>query len=212
MTIRFLRAPRPVRSARSFARSAVFSLALFLAPAVGLAADDRGFYVQGKVGSTDVEQSFGDAVEQLVDGDEDSWALEAGFRFRKYFGVQAGYHDFGSVPGILCEAAECREPGGAPIAVIESSTKAYSLAAVPRLPLPFGFAVFGKVGVVFFESEIDVIGDEGAGEFLDDFSDEDLILGLGASFNLPGPFYVLGEWEQIAGDIETISLGVGLSF
>ena len=189
-----------------------FVLAGSLVHSSPAAAADRGFYFSAKIGSTDVEQSFGDAVEQLVDGDEDSLAFEVGFAFSKYLAVQAGYHDFGEIPGLLCGEGGCDGAGSPPLAVLEAETKAYSAAAVVRLPLPLGFSIFGKAGVVFFESEIDVIGDDGASEFLDDFSDEDVILGVGARFELPGPFSVFGEWEQIAGDIETLSLGVTIAF
>ncbi|HUP25310.1 MAG TPA: outer membrane beta-barrel protein [Thermoanaerobaculia bacterium] len=176
-------------------------------------AKDRGFYVNGKLGSTDVEQSFGDTVEQLVDGDEDSYALELGFRFSKYLGVQAGYHDFGAFSGLLCDTSDCGQLGGSdPLAVLDAETKAYSVTGVLRLPLPLGFAIFGKAGFAFLETEIDVLDDQGVSEFLDDFSDEDLIFGVGVSWNLPGPLSVFAEWEQIAGDIETISLGLSLSF
>jgi hypothetical protein len=173
-----------------------------------LAAADRGFYVGAKIGTTDVEQSFGDTVEQLIDGEEDSVAFEVGFRFSKYLGVQAGYHDLGDFPGIACDGG-CVAPDE--VAEVESSTKAYSLSAVPELSLPLGFSIFGKAGVVFWESEVKAIGDVGTA-FLDDFSDEDVILGGGARFALPGPFSVFAEWEQIAGDFETISLGATLSF
>lgn len=201
----------PLRShPLSFALPVVLVLAVAAVLASPLAAqEDQGFFFSAKLGSADVEQDFGDTVEQIIDGEEDSFAFEAGFRFSKWFGVQAGYHDFGDIPGIACIEGECDDIGAG--VDLEASIKAYSASAVAAFSLPLGFSIFGKAGLVFWESEIDAIGDDGT-EFLEDFSDEDVILGVGARFSLPGPFSVFAEWEEIAGDIETISLGATLAF
>ncbi|MEM9405950.1 MAG: porin family protein, partial [Acidobacteriota bacterium] len=65
-------------------------------------------------------------------------------------------------------------------------------------------SVFGKVGLVIWESEIDALDE--------DFTEEDIIYGLGARFRLLGNLSVFAEWEQIASDIETVSLGAHLQF
>ena len=98
-------------------------------------AHDNGFYVSLKYGTTDVDASFGDAFDQVVDGDDDSKTIEAGYRWSRYFAIQGGYHEFGEVPGFGTPCSDDDEVC-LPIDVpIEAETKAYSLSLVPQFPL-----------------------------------------------------------------------------
>jgi hypothetical protein len=174
-------------------------------------AADRRFYVSAKWGSSDVEGSLDDTLQQIVDGDEDSIGFELGFRFLKYLGVQAGYHDFGSAPGF---GPPCG-PGDAicPSVLLptEADTTAYSITVVPRLPLIGTLALFGKVGLARWESEVRSAF-SGDGEPFGEFSEEDLIYGVGLRAGLIGPLSVYGEYEKIGDIIETISVGATLTF
>ncbi|MEM1250393.1 MAG: outer membrane beta-barrel protein [Acidobacteriota bacterium] len=163
-------------------------------------AEDRGLYVAAKLGSTDVEAELGDTFDQVIDGDEDSTTFEIGFKVNRFWAVQAGYHDFGDFDTSVFGCEACGEGGLA----LRADTKAYSLSFVPQLDLIWRLSVFGKVGLVIWESEIDALDE--------DFTEEDIIYGLGARFRLLGNLSVFAEWEQIASDIETVSLGAHLQF
>ncbi len=169
---------------------------------------DRGFYVSAKLGSTDVEADLGDTFDQVVDGDEDSTTFEAGFKFSRFWAVQAGYHDFGNIES---DAFGCEVCGDGNSLRFDADTKAYSLSVVPQLDLVWRVSIFGKIGLVIWETEVDIVADD-VSEFVDDFTEEDILYGLGARFRLLGNLSVFAEWESIAGDIETISLGATLQF
>ena len=47
---------------------------------------------------------------------------------------------------------------------------------------------------------------------LDDLDEEDLVYGVGAEFQLLGRLSLVGRFESIGGDIETVSAGVRLGF
>ena len=188
-------------------KQALVVLAAVLLAVPALAQDyDRGFYFSVKFGSTDVDAELDDTFDQVIDGDEDSTTYEVGFKFNRFFGVQAGYHDFSKYLSMsTCPACT------ALTVPVEAETTAYSLAIVPQLDLFWRLSVFGKAGVVFTETELDsVIGD--TREFIDDFSDEDIIYGVGARFRLISNLSVFAEWESIAEDLETVSVGATLQF
>jgi hypothetical protein len=175
-----------------------------------LLATSNGFYVSWKFGSTDADADIGDTFDQVLDGDEDSEAYELGYRFTRFWAVQAAYHDFGSIEGFLDPCPEGAEVCPEVLFPIAGDTKAYSLTIVPQLPLGNRLSIFGKVGLVAWETEVEAAS--GAEELVDDFDDEDLIFGVGVRFKLFGSFEVFGEWESIASDIETTSVGLTFQF
>lgn len=170
-------------------------------------AQDRGLYVAAKLGSTDVEADLGDTFDQVIDGDEDSTTFEIGFKFNRFWAVQAGYHDFGNFDTSLLGCEACGDGG----LVLDADTRAYSLSVVPQIDLVWRVSIFAKVGLAIWETEIDAITDD-TSQFVDDFTDEDIIYGVGARFRLLGNLSAFAEWEQIASDIETISIGAHLQF
>ena len=177
-------------------------LLLFLA--LPAAASDWGLYASYKAGTTDVDSSFGDNFDTVVlDGDDNTNAIEVGFRF-KWFGIQAGYHDLGEVEGFqVCE--ECADN----VLPTTAETEAFSLSFVPELPLGRRLSVFGKVGIVAWETDLDEID---LGQSIEDPSDEELIYGAGLRLDFLGPTEIFAEFERIGSDIETVSFGVTLLF
>ncbi|HVS13306.1 MAG TPA: outer membrane beta-barrel protein [Thermoanaerobaculia bacterium] len=191
-------------------RCLVLAVLVVLCASVADAADRR-FYLSAKWGTTDVDGRLDDTFDQILDGDEDSSGFEVGYRFMKYLGVQAGYHDFGSVPGF---GPPCG-PGDevCPLALViptVADTTAYSLSVVPRLPLLGTLSLFGKVGLARWESDLRAAFGDGTG--LGSFSEEDVIYGAGLRAGLLGPLSVYAEYEKIGDVIETISLGATLTF
>lgn len=172
------------------------------------AASDFGLYVSAKYGTTDVDASLGDNLDQVLDGDDETQALEVGFRFGRFWGVQAGYHDFGDVGGL----ANCDTCGLVNNTIpIRGESTGYSLSLVPELPLGQRLSVYGKVGLIAWETDVSAstaVGDEPLGSF----DEEDLLYGLGVRLDFLGPFELFGEWESVGSDLETISFGATLLF
>ncbi|HVS65517.1 MAG TPA: outer membrane beta-barrel protein [Thermoanaerobaculia bacterium] len=186
----------------------VLALGSLAAPAEGA---DRRFYVSAKLGTTDVDGSLSDNFQQVVDGDEDSRGFELGYRFFKFLGIQAGYHDFGQVPGFGQPCGPGDDLCPERLLPTEADTTAYSIVVVPRLPLIGSLSLFGKVGFARWESEVRAAF-EGDGEPFGDFADEDLIYGAGLRAGLIGPLSIYGEYEKIGDLIETIAFGATLTF
>jgi opacity protein-like surface antigen len=174
-------------------------------------AADRHFYVSAKWGTTDVDGNLSDNFQQIVDGDEDSRAFELGYRFFKFLGIQAGYHDFGNVSGLGQPCSPGADFCPEILLPTEADTTAYSIAVVPRLPLIGTLSLFGKIGIARWESEVRAAFADDGGVF-GDFDDEDLIYGAGLRAALIGPLSIYGEYEKIGDLIETIAFGATLTF
>jgi hypothetical protein len=185
-------------------------LTLLLAAAPAARAHENGLYVSFKLGTTDVDASFGDAFDQVVEGDDDSETLEVGFRFSRYWAIQGGYHDFGKVPGFGEPCTEDAEVCIPVLVPIEAETKAYSLAIVPQLPLGKRLSIFGKLGAIALETEVRDADD--TVDFFEDFDEEDLLWGAGLRLQLFGPIQIFYEYEGIGEDFETQAFGATWQF
>jgi hypothetical protein len=185
-------------------------VALVAATASSAGAAERRFYISAKWGSTDFKGSIDDRLQQIFDGDEDSQAFEIGYRFLKYLGVQAGYHDFGNAPGFGSPCGPGAEVCPALVVPTIADTTAYSVSVVPRLPLIGTLSLFGKLGLARWESDVRGVFSDGAS--FGSFSEEELIYGVGLRAGLIGPISIFGEYEKLGDVIETISFGATLTF
>jgi hypothetical protein len=190
--------------------SAAFAAWLMLLAPSSARAHENGLYISLKYGTTDVDASFGDAFDQVVDGDDNSETIEAGYRWSPYFAIQGGYHDFGEVPGFGTPCSD-DEDVCIPIDIpIEAETKAYSLSFVPQFPLGKRLSVFGKVGAIALETEVS--DRDGISDFFEDFEEEDVIWGVGLRLQIFGPIQVFYEYEGVGEDFETQSFGASWQF
>ena len=187
-------------------RFTVLLIAALLSTPSLLAQKHSGIFVSAKLGTTDIEVGLDESFGQVIDGDEDSKALEVGYQFHRFFAVQVGYHDFGrfDASGSCAVCQDLTLP-------LVADTKAYTATLVPQVDLIWRLTVFGKVGLVVWETELETTLDDST-TFLEDFTNEDLIVGAGARFRLLGPLSVFAEWERIASEIETISFGATLKY
>ena len=95
------------------------------AAAFGAKAQDKGFYAGAGVG-----QSFVDEAD--YDDEDTAFSVFGGYQFNKYFGLEAGYADFGKI--------EAKGLGPE----LEADT-AY-LTAVGSLPITDKFSAYAKAG------------------------------------------------------------------
>lgn len=184
------------------------ALALVMLLTATPAGAQRELYVGFHLGRTDVEVKADDALDQVLDGDGNSRVYEVGFRFSDNFAVEAGYHDLSEVDGVIRPCAEGVACSDIPI---RGKINVLSVAIVPQYPITSRISVFAKVGLVSWGADLeDALDDFDVA--LDDLDDEDLVYGVGAEFQLLGRLSLVGRYESIGGDIETLSVGVRLGF
>ena len=149
---------------KKFIFAAVASLVL-AAPA--MAADDGGVYVGAGVGSFGVDiGGFG--------GDDVGFKVFGGWMFNPYIGAEIEYIDGGTA-----------EDGGA-----EIDTSGFNASLRGAYPVSEQFSVFAKVGMLFWDADVD-LGEFGSGS--DD--GEDVSWGIGAGFDFADNLGMTVEYQ-----------------
>lgn len=183
------------------------ALAVMASPALA----ENPLYLVGKQGSATMEADFGNTFQQIIDGDDDSWAFGLGLRLGDHLVFQAEYQDFGSVPGVGSPCSDSADVCIEILVPVEADSTAISVAVLPHLALTDRFFVYGKLGFVSWESDVSEVRETGR-RLIDDFKDEDLVYGAGIRLVLPGPFGFFAEYERIADLFDTVALGATFGF
>lgn len=167
---------------------------LLVIVAAGLAASaaHAGGYVGAAAGQGNTE--FAPDPQATFDASSTSYKLYGGYRFMKFFGIEADYRDFGKPE---------QEFFGETVTV---DTTALDLFAVGAVPIG-SFEFFGKLGYTAWDASISALGEE----FSDDGNDMAYGLGFAYVFN---KFSVRLEYEQFdIEDADNISMAtVGFDF
>lgn len=164
----------------------------------GLDNNNSGPYIGASYG---MYKSRGDSFED----ENDYYEFHAGYRFG-FFGLEANYADFGEFGGDLASA----------------DVDGWGVAAVGFLPLSDTFTLYAKAGQFFSTVDVELAG------FEDDFDDEQIFYGLGASFAVADPIHLTLEYNRFKvevddsdwpvevdssdTDIDTVKLGIRFTF
>jgi OmpA-OmpF porin, OOP family len=123
-----------------------------------------------------VGQSFVD--EGAYDDEDTAFSVFGGYQFNRYFGVEAGYADFGKIePDVAGPALE--------------GDSAY-LTAVGTLPVSENFAVYAKAGVHRWNVDTSLPGLTGN----NDDSGTDPTYGVGAQYRFTDRVALRGEYSR----------------
>ena len=144
-------------------------------------------YADLSVGRTDLDISGVD--------DSTSVGFKAGYKLNERFALELGYTDFGDsdVKGVT--GAEVKADG-------------FNVSGVATIPVNNTVDVFGKVGILFWDAQIDYNGRE-----LADDSGEDVLVGLGVTAKLAPNFSLVGEYQYVdIDDSDVTNLSVGARY
>ncbi len=166
--------------------------------------EERGAYVGGTFGKSKFKDwcniSGAPAGFQLLSCDDSDTAAKifGGWRFSRFFALEASYIDWGEVSGTVSS-------GGAP-SNVSSEQQSMGLAAVGNLPLTQQLSVFGKLGRLRTEQEIRSPASRSETE-------SEWHYGLGFRYAATRNLAVRGEWERSEKlEVSMLSLGVEYSF
>ena len=140
------------------------------AAAFGAQAQDRGFYAGAGAG-----QSFVD--EQGYDDEDTAFAVFGGYQVNRYFGVEAGYADFGEI-----------EPDTVG-PELEADTG--YLVAVGSLPISDSFSAYAKAGLHRWNLDAELPGLAHS-----DDSGSDPTYGLGLQYRFTDHVALRGEYSR----------------
>lgn len=151
--------------------SALLLSATLGAAAFGASAQEKGFYAGAGVG-----QSFVD--EGAYDDEDTAFTVFGGYQFTKYFGLEAGYADFGKIePDVAGPALE--------------GDSAY-LTAVGTLPITDKFSAYAKAGLHRWNVDTSLPGLTGN----NDDSGSDPTYGIGAQYRFTDKVALRGEYSR----------------
>ena len=172
------------------------SLALVAAAAAlpMTAMADSGFFIGGSVGSATLTDDF-NRVD--VDTDSTAFRLVFGYQFSDAFGLEAGYHRFGTFK----ENRDVR---------FELDADGTFVGANIGAPLSDGFRVFARGGAFFFDGNSRIDSVPWSTRW-----DSNLYLGGGAEVEITEQLSLVGDWTRYElrdTDSDVISLGFTLRF
>lgn len=137
-----------------------------------------------------------DVEDEEFDDDNSAFRIYAGGRFHEYFGVEAGYANFGELEG-EDDAADA-----------DFQADGFEIAALGYLPIG-QFSPFIKVGQLFWESETNV------GPVSADDDGNDFFFGVGAQYDVNEAFAVRLEanrYEMAEADVDALWASAQLNF
>ena len=172
-------------------------LAAFLLPS--LASADTGLFVGASVGSSHLEDDFSNVS---IDTDATAYRFVGGFQFTDYFGIEAGYHNFGD----FSETIDL----GQVLSRTEINLDGWTLGGTLGLPLSDQVSLYGRAGVFFWDADVEVNGFS-----IDVPQDENSYYGGGAKIDVTQNLSLLGDWtryELDTIDSDVISIGFQYRF
>lgn len=162
----------------------------------------RGFYVGAGIGASEYDDD-GYYDEQRLDDSEVGGKVYGGYRFSKYLSLQAALVGLGNF-----EAS-------APDNKIENEASVITLSALGQLPLAYGIALYGELGVGYGTISQDISYATPGGLLVtDDDDDGGLAVQYGAGLLIIPPDFKKLEfrvgWERYAFSTDTISVDSGV--
>jgi OOP family OmpA-OmpF porin len=157
---------------------------LALTAGTALAQDDnvQGFYLGVGLGEFSAELDNPDDADDVdldFDEDESATRIFAGWRFNKFISAQLDYTDFGQSTAAL------------DLLEVTADTKGFAPTVVGTLPIG-PIELFAKVGMIFYDLDVNIDGGEVFNE-----SGEDVVYGVGIGATLFERLALGAEYERI---------------
>jgi OOP family OmpA-OmpF porin len=188
---------------KGFAVLGVASAMLVAGPAL---AQDRGFFIGGSIGQSDIDDEIttGLITDGSVDGKDSAFKIFGGYMFNRNFGVEGAYVNLG-------EVSYSGNFGGAPVTGGKVELDGFNIAALGAFPINEQFSVFGKVGLFMWNA--DASDTTGGAAFSASDDGTDISFGVGVAYNFTRNLGVRAEWEMFKTDnADATLLSVGLAW
>jgi hypothetical protein len=169
------------------------------------------FYVGGGIGDGTLEGSErfdGGSID--FDESDFAWKLFGGYRFSEYLGVELAYYDLGSPSQNFGFDGGEAGPIDVDLRAELTGIAGHAVVAYPLGP----FEVFGKLGVVSYEADLEVKERLSSERFSADDSGTELAYGVGGKYKIDR-FALRFEYEIFEAndvDVDIWTFGAELSF
>lgn len=164
----------------------LLALGLLSSTAAGTAlAQERGLYLGGSVGDAQYQNICNgfDTGAACNDGDT-GFRVFGGYQFNRNAALELGYVDLGTVDAQGSVA-------GTPTTV-RSEGNGFDLSGLISFPVAAGLSVFGRLGIYYIRSQVDVTA---GGVTSESHTNGGFLVGAGIGFDL-WKFGVRAEWQR----------------
>lgn len=190
---------------KGFIRAALAGAALAVCVPAAF-AQAQGAYVGGSIGQAEAS-GFCDPVPGIAvtscDEKDTGWKVFLGYRFNPNFAAELSYLNGGKFQGTATS--------GGLIGSVKSDVTAFGIAALGIIPVSAQLELFGKLGFVSGESDVDIVIN--GLRLTEDDSGTELTYGLGAVYNITRNFGIRAEWENVDdADLSMLSIGIQYKF
>lgn len=165
------------------------------APVAAQAGD--GFYIGASIGSARLDDEF-DGLD--VDDDTVAYRFVGGWRLNRYFGLEAGYQNFGDFEQRVIIDGVSRKA--------TLSADGYTLGVTGSYPVTERVEIFGRGGWFFWDGNADVNDVSQATP-----EDTNPYFGAGVSYGFTRQFHVNADWTRFElQDTHSDVYSVGLQY
>ena len=128
-----------------------------------------------------------------LDTTDFAWSFRAGYRFSRYFGLEAGYVDLGGYSGALTDRVNAAAGHGN----MSFSAKGETLAALGTLPLG-DWDLHLKAGLLFGDTRLNVSGIDNAAPFQtsETLRTMNRLFGAGAGYDINAHWHAQFDWTR----------------
>jgi len=175
-------------SAKGLMIATICVAGLFTTTARAAAEPGSGWYAGADLGRMEYKFDNG------FDASDNAFGVHGGYRFSRYFAIEAGYADLGSYDfSVQCPGEVC-VPEAYPI-YTEVSSQRIELNMLGILPLGERLEAYAKAG--YARTEFDVFVREGIHDGnSDSIRSSDPVYGIGLRLNFDAPWSLRLQWER----------------
>jgi opacity protein-like surface antigen len=174
-------------------------------------------YAGASVGESSIDFVLADIDDgslsnSSVDDSDTAFKVFVGYRFLKFFAVEADTVDLGEFAISATSDGSGASFAAGPVAAI-AEADGYRIAGVGILPVGGGFSVFAKAGIFYWDAETMLT--DASSTVIDSSSDSDEFFGAGLNFDLKGPISIRLEYEMLTlddVDVDLVSIGAAFRF
>ena len=186
---------------RNIAVASICGSALIMAPPAA-----AQFYVGGSLGWSDYKAGNATGLTSgSVDGEDTGYKIFGGYQFNRNFGFELSYLDLG-------KASYTGTGAGGPLTGGSAETTGWNFSGTGTLPLSPNFDLFGKLGIMMWETKSSFVIGGAPGSQKNDGND--FTYGVGVAYNFTPNLALRAEWERFKAvdDIDLLSVGVAFKF
>lgn len=158
---------------------------------------DTGAFIGASFGSSHLDEDFSGLN---IDSDANAFRIVGGFQLGDYFGIEAGYQDFGDFSEVI-------DFNGL-LTSTELAAEGWTLGGTLGLPLNERFSLYGRAGVFFWDADVQIDGFS-----INVPEDENPYYGAGAKVDVTSNLSLVGDWTRYElDDIDSDVISVGLEY